>query len=164
MNMELFFNLLPLLLLLVGYGVGQYFETRHLQSLRKREADTVGILVSPVGTLPGVELSEPRLVMGAVVISIDYFKRFATALRGLFGGRMMVLETIVDRGRREAVMRMKEQAAAAGLNAVVGMRVETCRLANARSNGKGTAGIEVVAYGTAVRLPVSGGEGASVVS
>ena len=156
MKMETLFNLFPLILLAVGYGAGRHYEKLHLQDLRRREAATVGILVSPVGTLPGVELAEPRLVVGAAVISIDYFKRFAAALRGLFGGRMMALETVVDRGRREAVMRMKEQAVAAGLNGVVGMRVETSRLANSRSNGKGTAGIEIVAYGTAVRVPQSG--------
>ena len=149
-------NLFPLFLLVLGYVIGRQRELSHLKSLRQREAATEGILVSPVARLPGIVMSEPSLVTGEVVISIDYFKRFAAKLRGLFGGQMMSLETVVDRGRREAVLRMKERAISKGKNAVVGMRIETSRLANARGNGKGTAGIEMVAYGTGVRLPEAG--------
>jgi len=158
--MDDFFNSVwgfsPLVLLVVGYVAGHRFEQAHLKSIRRREAETSDLLVSPVSNLPGVPMSEPILVTGSAVVSIDYFKRFAAALRGLFGGPVMSLETVVDRGRREAILRMKAQAIAAGLDAVVGMRIETSRLASARSDGKGTAGIEVVAYGTAVCLAQTG--------
>jgi uncharacterized protein YbjQ (UPF0145 family) len=54
------------------------------------------------------------------------------------------------RGRREAVIRMKQAAKARGADAVINVRIETTRMANGRGD-KQTAGIEVLAYGTAVR-------------
>ena len=103
--------------------------------------------------MPGLSgAREPILVTGAVCISIDYFKRFAAGLRFLFGGRVAAYETIIDRARREAILRMKEMAHAQGYQAVICVRVETARIASSRNDGKGTAAMEVVAYGTAVRF------------
>ena len=53
---------------------------------------------------------------------------------------------------REAVLRVKEQAREQGYHAVVNLRLETSRLASSRRNGKGTAGIEILAFGTALKL------------
>ena len=39
-----------------------------------------------------------------------------------------------------------------GYNAVVNLRLETTRMANARRGGGGIAGLEVLAYGTGLRL------------
>ena len=48
-----------------------------------------------------------RLVQGSAVISIDYFKRMLAALRNIVGGEVKSYETLVDRARREATLRMK---------------------------------------------------------
>ena len=49
-------------------------------------------------------------------------------------------------------MRVKEEARRRGAYAVINLRLETARLASARKNGKGTVGIEVLAFGTALKL------------
>ena len=59
--------------------------------------------------------------------------------------------SLLDRARREALLRLKEAARASGYHGVVNVRLETSQLARARSDGKGTAGIEVLAFGTGVR-------------
>jgi len=148
---------IPLLLLLVGYGVGRVLESRHYESIRAREGRLARLVAVPAQTLPGMErTTQITLVQGAVVVSVDYFKRFAAGLRNIFGGRVRAYETIIDRGRREALLRMKEQAEELGCNAVVRVRLETSRLASSRADGKGTAGIEILAYGTGLRLPDEG--------
>ncbi len=48
--------------------------------------------------------------MGSVVIATDYFKVFAAGLRNLFGGEMKTYRTLMGRARREAIVRMLEQA------------------------------------------------------
>lgn len=98
------------------------------------------------------DVGSSRLVTGSVVISLDYFKRIIAGLRALIGGRVKTYEPLLDRARREAVLRMTENAKEQGFNAVVNVRLETARLANARKGGKGTAGIEMLAFGTAVTL------------
>ncbi|MEL6500540.1 MAG: heavy metal-binding domain-containing protein, partial [Cyanobacteria bacterium J06623_1] len=75
---------------------------------------------------------------------------FASSLRNLIGGRMIVYESLLDRGRREALLRMKEQAIGWGATQVVNVRLETSNIGN-QTSGKGLVAIEVIAYGTAIR-------------
>ena len=53
---------------------------------------------------------------------------------------------------REALLRMKERAHEAGYRAIIGIRLETSQIAPNGRQGKGTAGVEVLASGTALRL------------
>ena len=39
-----------------------------------------------------------------------------------------------------------------GYDAIFNVRLETSRLANSRGNGEGTAGVEMLAFGTAVKF------------
>ena len=153
--MEAIINIgVPLILLLVGYGVGRTLERKHYKNIRQRERRLAGLVAVSIPSLPGIEqATQVTFVQGSAVVSVDYFKRFAASLRNLFGGRVRSYETVVDRGRREAVLRMKEQAEELGCTAVVRMRIESSRLASSRADGKGIAGIEILAYGTGVRLP-----------
>ena len=98
------------------------------------------------------DIAEAQMVVGNVVISIDYFKRFLAGLRMLFGGRVSSYESLLDRARREAMLRMKEDAFERGYNAVINVRIETSRLASSSRKGEGTAGVEILAFGTAVKF------------
>jgi uncharacterized protein YbjQ (UPF0145 family) len=69
----------------------------------------------------------------------------------IFGGRVKAYETLLDRARREALLRLKEGAVERGYHAVVNVRLETCRIANSR-NSESVAGLEVLAFGTGVKL------------
>ncbi len=144
---------ITLVLIVVGYVAGRGFERRHYASIRAREQQLSHVMVTTMKTVPGLgDATESELVLGAVVVSIDYFKRFAASLRNLFGGRVQSYETVIDRARREAQLRMKEQAVARGYDTIVCSRIETSRLASSHGNNQGIAGIEIVAFGTAVRL------------
>ena len=140
-------------LLSLGYVVGQAREKKHYASIRSREEQLRHVMAVTLREMPGLSGAyQPTLVTGAVCVSIDYFKRFTAGLRFLFGGRVSAYETIIDRARREAILRMKERAVAHGYEAIICVRVETARIASSRNDGKGTAAMEVVAYGTAVRF------------
>jgi uncharacterized protein YbjQ (UPF0145 family) len=144
---------LPLLLLVTTYFIGGAVERRHYRSIRSRESRWQRF---PVLTFreapPGWQVREGALVTGSVVISVDYFKRFLAGLRMLFGGRIKTYETILDRARREAILRLKRDAMDRGCAAVINVRLETTRMANAARNGQGIAGIEVLAFGTGLML------------
>jgi uncharacterized protein YbjQ (UPF0145 family) len=88
------------------------------------------------------------LVRGSVVISVDYFKRFLARLRMIFGGRIHTYESLLDRARREAILRMQEQARELGASMIFNMRFETSSISKGRKDAVGT--VEVLAYGTAV--------------
>lgn len=152
LNLLLQFGL-PLALILFAYFVGSFLEKRHFRSIRTREDALQGYPVTTFRNLPqDWRVGRAELVAGNVVVSLDYFKRIIAGLRGLVGGRVKTYEPLLDRARREAVLRMVESAKSRGFDAVVNVRLETSRLANARGNGEGTAGVEMLAFGTALKL------------
>lgn len=161
MNDEILFQLIglavQLLIFLVPLGmallIGSMIERRHLADLERRESELRQQVTATSLDRSIAELwttRDPALVMGSVVISVDHFKRFIASLRLLVGGRVGGYESLMLRARREAMLRMQEQARALGRNAVINVRIESARIASGLSNGKGTTGIEVLAYGTAV--------------
>ena len=62
---------------------------------------------------------------------------------------MRSYESLLDRAKREAILRLKAQAT--GCDAIINLRMETSNLASVQSRKKGIGGVEVIAYGTAVR-------------
>ena len=145
--------LIPVALLIVTYFIGSYVERRHFASIREREQKYLGFPTMTFVRLPeGKRVVESDVATGSVVISVDYFKRFLAALRGIVGGRIRSYESLLDRARREALLRMVEDASSRGFDMVINVRIETSRLASSRSDGKGIAGVELLAFGTAVKL------------
>lgn len=137
-----------LLLLALGYGFGRYAESQHFRSIRKRELQLQNIpAIATKLPHPDLQPSETRLVAGSVVISIDYFKHFLAGLRNIVGGRVTAYETLLDRARREAVLRMKEEARDLGASLVFNVKLETSSIYRGNRNSIGS--VEVLAYGTA---------------
>lgn len=140
---------------MVAFAVGEVIERRHLASIRSREKRWSRLPAVTLERLPrprGWTEDQSGLVTGHVVVSVDHFKRFVAGLRAIFGGRVRSYESLLDRARREAILRVKQRAMQQGFHAVVNLRLETTRLANSRRKGRGTAGIEVLAFGTGIRM------------
>ena len=91
-------------------------------------------------------ISHAELVHGHVVISVDYFKQILAGLRNLFGGTIQAYETLLDRARREAVLRLKESCPTA--NEILNLRIETSSIS--KGGGDRIGSVEVLAYGTAI--------------
>ncbi len=144
---------LPILLLVLAYFIGNMIEQGHFRKIRRREDAVHGFPVVTFDTMPDDWRAEScTLVSGSIVISLDYFKRVIAGLRGLVGGRVKTYEPLLERARREALLRMTESARQQGYDAIFNVRLETSRLANARRDGNSTAGVEMLAFGTAVRF------------
>ncbi len=141
--------LFVVLLLVLGYGFGRFAEHRHYRSILRREDNLGDLIVVCSKTLPET-LGAPgtRLVMGNVVVSVDYFKRFVAHLRMIFGGRVHTYESLLDRGRREALLRMQAEARALGATMIFNTRFETSSVSKGQKQSVGS--IEVLAYGTAL--------------
>lgn len=136
-----------LTLLVLGYGTGRFAEHRHYKSILQREDQLRNIPAVATKRAPwGDPVPESYLVSGSVVISVDYFKRFVAGLRNLVGGRVTTYETLLDRARREAILRMKEEAKALGGHIVFNIKVETASISKGQKNTVGS--VEVLAYGT----------------
>jgi uncharacterized protein YbjQ (UPF0145 family) len=139
-----------LTLLTMGYFVGRATENRHYKSILLREKASIRLPAITSNLLPQEDqIAKSFLVSGSCVISIDYFKRILAGLRNVIGGRVTSYETLIDRARREAILRMKYEAI--GSHVIVNTRVETASIFSS-TNQNGIGSIEVFAYGTAIKL------------
>ncbi|MEM7222737.1 MAG: YbjQ family protein [Pseudomonadota bacterium] len=153
---ELFWQLLFLVVFMViGYSFGTLAERRHYRSIRQREAEYQDLIVITTKTLPrSLGAPDTALVRGSVVVSVDYFKRFLAFLRMIVGGRLQTYESLVDRGRREALLRLQAEARKLGADKVFCLRLDTSSIS--KGAGRSVGSIEVLAYGTAVIPSKSG--------
>lgn len=141
--------LIPIFMLVTTYFIGSHLEKKHFSSIVRREREFINLpAVSGKIYLDSTrKVRSAVLVTGETVVSIDYFKRFLGSLKNLIGGEVVAFESVLDRARREAVLRMKEQAPNADI--IINLKVETSNIGNVDKNG-GTGCSEVIAYGTAV--------------
>jgi uncharacterized protein YbjQ (UPF0145 family) len=158
MDIKLIFDILDqfgglftfLTLIIIGYFFGTSIEKKHYNSIISREKL---LLKLPVVTIDNVydsnrEIGKVELVYGNVVVSVDYYKKFIAGLKNLFGGRLSSYETLIDRAKREAILRMKEMAN--GCDIILDMRIESSSVGKVSEVKSKTDGIEVIAYGTAI--------------
>ena len=139
-------------LMLIGYVFGKRAESRHYASINSREKAYLALPTTsskyPIGIVtPPIERAQ--LVTGSVVVSVDYFKRMLAGLRAIVGGPVQSYETLLDRARREAILRLKENCP--GANQIINLRLETSMIAN---SGSSIASVEVLAYGTALYFAI----------
>jgi len=141
--------------ILVGLFAGKATEKRHLASLDQREAENAGLLATTLKQPLNVSQSPhtPVLVCGEAVIASDAFKSWATGLRNLFGGEAKNFGRLYSRARREATLRMLEDARRQGFDAVCNVRhMSTDIGGNAvRPQNKGMPMATCIAYGTAYK-------------
>lgn len=151
--MAQFINFLPyvifIVLMIIGFVFGRLAEKRHYKSIRGREDEYRDIVVIPGRQVPQeYHHYDGRMVQGSVVIAVDYFKVVVAGLRNLIGGRISSFESLLDRARREAVLRVQEEARALNASMVFNLKFETSRI-----SGHGRSkiwSVEVLAYGTAL--------------
>lgn len=150
LSTELIISLcIPIALIILGRFFGRYIERSHYADIEAREARFAS---KPALSTRGSEglppVADAALAIGSVVVSVDHFKRFLSGFRMLVGGEVRSYSSLVERARREAVLRMKESHPDA--DAYMNTRLETSTISSTSTN-EGLGTIEVLAYGTAVR-------------
>ncbi len=141
---------IPVFLAVMGFVVGGMLESAHFKSIKAREAGLSHYPAVPTPSLdPGRSVAHTELVAASVVVSLDYFKRILASFRNIFGGRVRSYESLLDRAKREAILRLKEQSPEAHI--IVNLRVNTSQISSTQGRKKGLGAVEVLAAGTAVQ-------------
>lgn len=137
-----------LLLLALGFFCGRMAESRHFRSLEARESACGSV---PVTTLrrppPDRVVESATLVCGSVVVAVDYFKMFLAGFRLFFGGELRSYSSLLERARREAILRLRESAPDADI--FINLRLEASDLGG---KGRGAPNVEMLAYATALKF------------
>ncbi len=143
MDAFIFKVLIFVVLFCIGWGFGRHAEQKHLKELEAQEKRLSHIRIDnnrfKTTDRPG------QLVSSNVVISHDYFKYVIANIQNFFGGRLTSYESVVERARREAVVRLKQEAENMGATQIMGLRLSTTEL------GMQGGMVEVFAYGMAIR-------------
>ncbi len=147
----------PLALLAIG-GIGIWIDKEHEKEIVYRRAQVGHVLVSDLRTLPGRDDSAGsrfELLCGEVVLSANRLITFFGKIKQLFGGEVKSFHGVITRARQEATLRLMEQAAEKGFDAVGNIRIEAVDIAgvtvNAQKSKKQGLYVGVIAYGTAYR-------------
>ena len=131
----------------VGFGFGRYNERKHLQYLAEQEQRLAYIAVNNSRFIPSN--FSGQMISSNVVISHDYFKYAIANIQNFLGGRLTSYESVVERARREAIVRLKLEAEKMGAQQIMGIRLSTTEL------GMQGGMVEVFAYGTATQVPAT---------
>ena len=149
--MVLLFTIGPWLISIIAtfvYQPGQKKKLLARETAFAAKGDTLTTLKKPFGDK---EIKEFSLVSANVVMSPSWVQMWIGSIITLFGGEINVFTKIVDWARREAKQRLREQVAEAGYDAVVNVRFETTVMSRTRGGKDRTSGVEILAYGTAIK-------------
>jgi uncharacterized protein YbjQ (UPF0145 family) len=101
------------------------------------------MLISNMEIVPGLRIVRHLgLVQGSTVRAKHVGRDMMAGLKNIFGGELKGYTELLNESRDAALERMKEQARAAGANAVLNVRFGTSTIAPGAS--------EILVYGTAV--------------
>lgn len=141
--------LLVIISVFVVYFIGSAVEKKHYKKIQKREIMLIKFPIVAAGKKMKTQkpVQNVRLVTGCAVISSDYFKDFVAGLKTFFGGKLTTYESLMDRARREAVLRMRESAY--GSDIIINAKIESINL-KSLEDPKAMKMACVMAYGTAV--------------
>lgn len=138
--------------LLVGLMFGSLNEQRHLRSLVSRESTGADVMLVNLRQVTDPEtVRDAQMIVGQVVIATDYWKTFITSLRRLVGGELGAARRLMDRARREATLRLIEEARMLGADEIWNVRYESTMISQMRDSKAGAMQVEILAWGTAVR-------------
>ncbi len=103
------------------------------------------MIVTTTDTVPGRTIRDViGLVRGNTVRGARVHDDLSAWMKNLVGGEIEEYTKLMAESREQALDRMEAEARARGADAVVGLRLLTCEIADGAA--------EILAYGTAVRL------------
>lgn len=152
--LEFAFQVVPVLFLLgLGFFAGGFFERRHFRRLDRREKETAHVIVTQLKSFPGGVSPElvPKMFAAESVIACDYFKSFLSGIRKFFGGELRSYLSLLERARREAQVRLLEQAAAEGYDTLCNLRLDTVDIGGATNPRRRAVTVAILASGTAYK-------------
>ncbi len=142
-----------LTLVILGFSSGTIAEKIHYNSIKKRETELINIPAVTSGDFidEEKEIENVYFLDGACVVALDYFKMFFAEIKKFFGGRIQSYETLLDRGKREAILRLKQKAREKDVDIIVNLRIETSTIGQSAGKKKGFGCVEVFTYATGIK-------------
>ena len=128
-----------------GWSVATFFERRHFKDIEQRENALKSIRLS---TNKSTKKQDANCVLltGSVMVSHDLFRTLIIMIRKIIGGNVSLYERLSSRGRREAILRLKEEAQLRGIDEVINIRLDSVKI-----SARFLSGIAMTATGTGIK-------------
>ena len=137
-------------LLWTWYAFWSFAEKKHFKQIIQKESELKNIVVLSKYDAKTLDIFWTELVTWNIVLSIDFFKKFLSGFVNFFGWRMSSYESLLDRARRDSIVKIKEKAKKKWFNAIANLRLETSSISKWKK--RQIWSIEVLAYATAINL------------
>lgn len=126
--------------ILIGIGARGH-EEKHYANIRQREILTIDLpVLNEKLDAQAKYIKKTKFVSASIAISDDWFKYIWASLKATFGGSLTPYELVLDRARREAILRLKESC----IDADALANIHFCH------SSIGRRMVELIVYGTAV--------------
>ena len=107
--------------------------------------------LSTASSMDQMASSSSTLLHVSICVGPSIGQMFFMWFKSLFGGRLHSYDTVLDFGRREVMLRLKQQADQLGCTSMQNIRLETSVISFAQNQDSKRAAVEFLAFATGLR-------------
>lgn len=140
-----------------SWALGRWYQGRLMTALAANEKNHGTILQSDrfhstTATMDNMSATSSTLLHVSICVGPSIGQMFFMWFKGLVGGRLQSYDAVLDFGRREVLLRLKQQADSLGCTSMQNIRLETSVVSFAKnSNESRRSSVEFLAFATGIR-------------
>ena len=148
--------LLSLLFPFLSWAIGRWYQDRLMSALLLNEKQQGNMLqsdqhLSTQSLMTTIAAESSTLLHVSICVGPSMGQIFFMWFKSIFGGRLHSYDVVLDYGRREALLRLNQQAKNLGCSSVVNIRIETSTVSFAKNDKSNTSSVEFLAFATGIR-------------
>ena len=148
--------LLSLLFPFLSWAIGRWYQDRLMSALLLNEKQQGNMLqsdqhLSTQSLMTTMTAESSTLLHVSICVGPSMGQIFFMWFKSIFGGRLHSYDVVLDYGRREALLRLNQQAKNLGCSSVVNIRIETSTVSFAKNDKSNTSSVEFLAFATGIR-------------
>ena len=145
-------TVLLICMLFICFNAGLRYEKRHIKKIKERELKLYKMPLVSFGKdiIDENKVINSELISSSVVLGCDYFRMSVFRLINMFGGNISLLENVLERAKREAILRVKEEAKRKKYDEIINLKIETSMLSPIKKLQFNSV-VTIIAYGTAIQ-------------
>ena len=147
--------LLSLLFPFLSWAIGRWYQDRLMSALLLNEKQQGNMLqsdqhLSTQSLMTTMAAESSTLLHVSICVGPSVGQIFFMWFKSVFGGRLHSYDVVLDYGRREALLRLNQQAKSLGCSSIVNIRIETSTVSFAKNSKNSRSSVEFLAFATGI--------------
>ena len=148
--------LFSLLFPFLSWAIGRWYQDRLMNALLLNEKQQGNMLqsdqhLSTKSLMTTMAAESSTLLHVSICVGPSMGQMFFMWCKSIVGGRLHSYDVVLDYGRREALLRLNQQAKDLGCSSIVNIRIETSTVKFSKSSNGNTSSVEFLAFATGIR-------------